>query len=172
MIWKWGKDTGTTYEAIFRKLHEKNIQYLIIGGVAVNLYGVPRATGDIDMMLAMDKENLLRFVAVAKELSLVPKAPVKPEDLADPAKLKQWRETKNMKVFSFISPDNPFITVDIMTENYLSFAEAYAKKSQLSAWGVEVSVVGLEDLMELKRLSGRDQDIADIESLKKRGEMT
>ncbi|MBN3032718.1 MAG: hypothetical protein JW873_01340 [Candidatus Saganbacteria bacterium] len=156
-----------TYETIFRKLHDRNIQYLIIGGVAVNLYGVPRATGDIDLMLAMDKENLLSFVAVAKELNLAPKAPVRPEDLADPLKLETWRQEKNMKVFSFADPDNPYITVDIMTENHIPFAEAYRRKQLLSAWGVKVAVIGREDLIKLKQIAGRDQDLADIESLKK-----
>ena len=169
MFWKWGQGEGTTYEVIFKKLREKNIQYMIIGGVAVNLYGVPRATGDIDLMLAMDKDNLLKFIEVARDVRLAPKAPVRPEELADPIKVKEWRDNKNMKVFSFIHPDNPYITVDIMTENYLPFAETYARKKLLKAWGTEVSVIGFEDLIKLKQISGRDQDLSDIEALKKYG---
>ncbi|OGC10347.1 hypothetical protein A3J90_05960 [candidate division WOR-1 bacterium RIFOXYC2_FULL_37_10] len=108
------------YEDIFSKMGEKGIKYLLIGGVAVNLHGIQRATGDIDLLLAMDKENILKFVDVTKELGLVPKVPIKAETIADAQKLKQLREEKNMQVFSFMHPDSPYICIDIMTENYIA----------------------------------------------------
>jgi predicted nucleotidyltransferase len=157
------------YEDIFKALESSRVKYLVIGGVAVNLYGVQRATGDIDLMLAMDKDNLLKFAAISKELGLVPKAPVKAEELADPAKLKAWRDEKNMRVFSFVHPDYSYIMIDIMTDNYISFEEAYKKRNILPAWGIHVSCVSLDDLIKLKEISGREQDLSDIEALRKYG---
>ena len=157
------------YEDIFKALESNQIKYLVIGGVAVNLYGVQRATGDIDLLLAMDKDNILKFVEISKKLGLVPKAPVKAEELADPAKLKARQEEKNMRVFTFIHPIHPYIMIDIMTDHYLSFEEAYKKRNILPAWGIHVSCVSLDDLIKLKEISGREQDLADINALRKYG---
>ncbi|MFH1683770.1 MAG: hypothetical protein ABIA67_02675, partial [Candidatus Margulisiibacteriota bacterium] len=141
----------------------------VIGGIAVNLYGIQRATGDIDLMLAMDEKNLLKFVAITKKLGLTPKVPVKAESFAKIENLKKWRKEKNMKVFTFIHPDNPYIIIDIMTEDYIPFDEAYKKKKTTTAWGITLSVISIEDLIKLKKISGREIDLADIESLEKFG---
>ena len=158
-----------SYEDIFHKMHHKNIKYLLIGGVAVNLYGIQRATGDLDIILAMERENILNFVEITKELGLIPKAPVKPEDLADAKKLLEWQRTKNMLVFSFIHPDNPYICIDIITENYIPFDEAYKRKKIVTAWGINISVASIDDLIKLKKIAGRSQDLSDIEALEKYG---
>jgi predicted nucleotidyltransferase len=155
------------YEDVFRKLGEKRVKYLLIGGVAVNLYGVQRATGDIDLLLYMDRENLLKFISIMKELGLEPKLPVKAEDLADPEKIKAWRKEKNLRAFSFIDLDNPYIIVDVMIDEGLPFEEVFKRRNQMEAWGIGISVVSLDDLIKLKEISGRAQDLADIEALKK-----
>ena len=48
------------YERIFRELANRNIKYLVIGGIAVNIHGYSRATGDLDIMLSLEKDNLER----------------------------------------------------------------------------------------------------------------
>jgi predicted nucleotidyltransferase len=155
------------YEDIFRKLGEKQVKYLLIGGIAVNLYGVQRATGDIDLLLYMDQDNLHKFISIMKEAGLKPKIPVKAEDLADPEKIKAWRKEKNLKAFSFIDLNNPYIIVDVMVEEGLPFDEAFKRRNQIEAWGIKLSVVSLDDLIKLKEISGRAQDLADIEALRK-----
>jgi predicted nucleotidyltransferase len=167
MTWKWKKGEHLYYEDIFRKLQEKNIRYLIIGGVAVNLHGIQRATGDVDLMLDMEKDNVLKFISIMKELGMIPKVPVNPEDLADPKKVMQWQEEKNMKVFSYTHPDNPYITVDIMTSNPINFDDSYQERKTTKAWGVNISLIGKKDLIKLKEIAGREQDLADIENLEK-----
>ena len=44
------------YEDVFRKLQEKKVQYLVVGGIAINLYGILRATADLDIMLQLKNE--------------------------------------------------------------------------------------------------------------------
>ena len=78
------------YLDLFRKLDDAGVRYLVVGGIAVNLHGVNRLTHDIDLMLALDSENLGRFVSVAKRYSFKPVVPVKVEDLADAAKVRDW----------------------------------------------------------------------------------
>jgi len=167
MIWKWKKGEELFYEDIFKKLQEKKVRYLTIGGVAVNLYNIQRTTGDVDLMLDMEKENVLKFVSVMEELGLKPKVPVNPKDLANPKKVKEWQKEKNMKVFSFIHCENPYILIDIMTSNLLKFDDSYKNRKIKKGWGINISVISKKDLIKLKRIAGRAQDLSDIEALNK-----
>lgn len=53
------------------------------GGLAVNLYGVPRMTEDIDEIVATDKDNVAKIIAAPQKLGFVPQLPVDPMALAD-----------------------------------------------------------------------------------------
>ena len=55
------------YREVLEALY-RNDRYLIVGGLAVNLYGVPRITQDIDMIISDDKENVNRLIRVMEEL--------------------------------------------------------------------------------------------------------
>ncbi|CAG4885357.1 protein of unknown function [Georgfuchsia toluolica] len=54
------------YLDLFRALDQEQVRYLLIGGLALNIHGVERATMDIDLMLAMDSDNLKSFLRVAR----------------------------------------------------------------------------------------------------------
>ena len=86
------------------------MKYLVGGGVAVNLYGIERATADIDIVLKVDDKNLAKFVKVAKELGLKPKLPLPLDDLMDGEKRKSWTTDKNMVVYSLYDASNPFFS--------------------------------------------------------------
>ena len=58
------------FVALFDVLNKNNVQYLVAGGVAVNLYGIERATSDIDLVVYLESENLGRFIDVMKGLAL------------------------------------------------------------------------------------------------------
>jgi len=47
-----------SYENVFRALTDSKVKYVIVGGVAMNLLGCPRFTNDIDVLLALDDQNL------------------------------------------------------------------------------------------------------------------
>ena len=90
------------YFDILKELFNRKIDYLIVGGLAVNLYGVPRVTQDIDIILALDKENILKLNGIFSSLGYVPRLPgVDPEELADPVIREDWTVNKNLKAFSF-----------------------------------------------------------------------
>ena len=167
MIWKYKKGEELHYEDIFRALQKKNVRYLLIGGVAINLWGIERSTKDVDLAIAMDNENVLKFIQAAKEMGFMPKVPVKLEDFADPQKRKIWQEEKNMIVFSFQHPDNPYVLIDIMINNPLDFNEMYSRKVEMDSRGVKLSVAAVDDIIKFKKIAGRAQDLSDIEALKK-----
>jgi hypothetical protein len=56
----------------FRALEAHKVRYLLVGGLALNIHGVERATMDVDLMLALDPDNTLAFVDVAKQLGMQP----------------------------------------------------------------------------------------------------
>jgi len=49
------------YLGILKKMNEKGVRYIVVGGIAVNLYGIPRMTYDIDLMLDLEDKNLKNF---------------------------------------------------------------------------------------------------------------
>ena len=50
------------YEEIFRALERHGVRYLVIGGIAVNIYGFSRVTGDLDIIVSFEKGNLKKLV--------------------------------------------------------------------------------------------------------------
>ncbi len=88
------------YLDLFRALDRENVRYVLIGGLALNIHGVERATMDVDLMLAMDAENLDAFCRAAESLGMTPVLPVSMKDFADRATLQRWISEKNMLAFA------------------------------------------------------------------------
>jgi len=151
------------YLELFDLLNRSKVKYLVVGGVALVLHGVVRFTADIDIMLDLTKENLEKFFKVMKDLGFTPKLPVKMEALADAGLRKEWAKEKNMVVFSLIKDD--YKIIDVFTENPMDFNKAYSRKQVKTAGNTAVDVVSFDDLIEIKKLSARDQDIMDIKML-------
>lgn len=155
------------YEKIFKELNRRQVRYLVVGGIAVNLYGVPRATMDLDLMVDLDRANLQKFIAALTELGFKQKLPVKIEDLLDPKKRRIWQQEKNMISFSLFHPQKPFQVVDIFVDNPIDFEVADRAKQTMGTGGPKIPVIGIDDLIILKQKAGRKQDLSDIEALRK-----
>lgn len=155
------------FKKLFSALNGESVKYLVAGGIAVNLYGIERATADIDVVLWLDKENLMRFMRAAKKLGLRPKVPAKIEDLADSAKREEWIKDKGMTVFSLFDPANPFFLLDVFVEMPFDFDEVYKKRKKIRFEDITVPVVPIEELVRMKEGSDRPQDRADVFYLKK-----
>ncbi|MBI4211871.1 MAG: hypothetical protein HY540_04455, partial [Deltaproteobacteria bacterium] len=102
------------YRHIFKTLNKFQLSYVIVGGIAVNLHGYDRLTGDIDIAISLTDVEIGKFIKAAKELSLVPRVPVRLEDFLDPVKREEWIQEKNMKVFSVYNPKNAIEHIDVM----------------------------------------------------------
>lgn len=153
------------YNEILEKLHSQKVRYLIVGGLAVNLHGVPRATQDIDLIISTDKKNILTLVKALTDLGYVPRIPVDPNDLADSDKVNDWVNNKNMKAFSFYHKSENFKVVDIVLVHPLDFNEAYSRRLAVSYRSIEVPTASIDDIITMKKASGRPQDTSDIEML-------
>ncbi|MBI5197746.1 MAG: nucleotidyl transferase AbiEii/AbiGii toxin family protein [Nitrospirae bacterium] len=152
---------------LFSTLNRKKIRYLVAGGVAVNLYGIERATGDIDLVVHLEQSNLEKLVEVMKELGFKPKVPVKLEDFVRDEKREEWIREKEMKVFSVYDPRNPYFLLDIFVEEPFDFNKVYKERKKIKAGNLTIPVVPIKRLIEMKESVGRPQDIADVYYLKK-----
>jgi predicted nucleotidyltransferase len=159
------------FREIIGELEKNEIKYLIIGGVAVNLYGHPRVTKDLDIMISFEKQNMDKFIDVMNRLNFKPRAPVDPVQLADKSMRDLWKNEKNMKVFSFYNAKNDFEIIDVMIQDYIDFDLAYEKRQSMSDGVMDVSVVDINDLIRLKEIANRPRDKDDIEVLKKLKEL-
>ena len=155
------------YEEIFRELQQKQVRYLVIGGVAVNLHGFSRSTGDLDLMLSLNEENLTKFVEIIKSLGWKPRLPVELSDFVDASKRDTWIKEKNMKVFSVYNPKKEIEHIDVMVENYIEFDKAYQNREEVLVGNLKITIMSITDLIELKKIADRGRDKIDINALKK-----
>lgn len=152
-------------ERILRALNEARARYLVVGGIAVVLHGYLRTTADLDLVLQLDRDNVLRAMAALSGLQFRPRAPVPMEAFADPSLRETWIREKGLTVFSLWSPQTPGLEVDLFAQEPFDFEQVYGRAVRVRLSDVDVTVISLEDLMSLKRRSSRPVDHADIAAL-------
>jgi len=156
-----------TYLQIFKRFNELSLDYLVVGGLAVNFHGIPRMTYDIDIMIRMSEPNIIKLVNQLQEWGYRPRVPVNPLDLARPEQRQQWLETKGMKAFSFYHDQYAIAEIDIVFYSPIPYDDLKRNAVNFDLSGVPIPTVGIEDLIRLKSAAGRKQDLADVENLKK-----
>lgn len=154
------------YLGIFKRFNEAGIRYIVVGGIAVNLYGIPRMTYDIDLLLDMDDRNIESFIQLLKEWGFKPKVPVDIAEFADGAKRNDWIKNKNMKAFNLMNPEWAIREIDVLIDTPVDFAKADRGKKVVMIQNVPVPIIGIDDLIMMKEKAGRQQDVADVRSLK------
>jgi hypothetical protein len=155
------------YLDLLGALERHHVRYLLVGGLAMNLHGVPRMTMDVDIMVALDGANLEHFIRLAGELGLSPTLPITLEELGDAAKRASWVNERHMVAFSLRGPENSAPTVDVLIGADLPFDDAYGRRLMREVAGIPVSLAAVVDMIALKEQAGRAQDLADIEHLKR-----
>lgn len=153
------------YEDIFRRLNEREVDYVVVGGVALVLHGVIRLTADLDLMVHLEEKNLTRFIETMEELGYRPKVPAPARSLLDPQMRQRFVEEKNMKVFSFYHPQEAVSLVDIFIDEPADYGTIKAHSVKIRSGSTIIPIVSIDDLITLKRISGRPQDLADIAAL-------
>ena len=153
------------YAEIFKAFNNAKIEYLIVGGVAVNLYGYNRFTGDIDILLALDKKNLEKMDKLMKKLGYTPRPPVEIHELTDTSKLKTWIKGKGLKAYTFINSRRPQMDIDILVEESLVFGKQYSKKTKIKVWDIMLPVISLQNLINMKKKTNRQKDMEDVKAL-------
>ncbi len=153
------------FEKIFKELDKEKVKYLVVGGVAVSLHGYPRFTGDLDLLLYLEKSNLEKVDRVMKKLKYFERLPISVMQLSDRKKVKKWMKEKNLKAFSFCPPQNNPLTVDIIIEESLDYTKLNKTKVIKKVGGIAIPVISFEGLVKMKKKAGRPQDIRDLQAL-------
>lgn len=155
----------TDYQSLLREFHEKGLRYLIVGGVAVNLHGYPRFTNDIDILLALDRENLKKMSDIMEKMGYQRRLPVDIQELGDEQKVQTLMNDTGMTAYSFIHAKEPQFNVDVLVGESVEFDRFTAHVMRAEVWGLEVPVVSIDDLIEMKRNSKREKDVQDVVAL-------
>ncbi len=139
------------FKEFIQLLNEKQVEYLVVGGYAVAFHGYPRYTGDIDIWVAISKENAEKVIQVLKDFGFGSLA-ISEEDF-----LKQ-----DLVIQLGYEP----IRIDILTSlTALSFAECYDFAVLANLDDLLVKFINLENLKKNKLATGRQKDLGDIENL-------
>ena len=153
-------------ETIIKALNDAKVQYLIVGGLAVNAHGFVRFTRDVDLVLGLEPANAERGLNALLQAGWQLAIPEKPAAFADAATRERWRAEKNMIVLKLWSDRHQRTPVDVFVYEPFDFAAEWARAERLEiSPGVLAPVVTLATLLAMKRTTGRHQDREDIKEL-------
>jgi hypothetical protein len=155
------------YLGIFRELNAKGVKYIVVGGMAVNLLGIPRMTYDIDLVLWLEDSNLRKFLHLMKNWGFKPKVPLDIMDFAKNEKRQDWIKNKNMKAFNLVNPSWAITEIDIVINTPINYEKAIKNVKRINLGGVSVPTISVKDLILMKAKTDRIQDAEDIKNLKK-----
>ena len=153
-------------ERVLEALNSAGVRYLVVGGVAVVLHGHLRTTADLDLVVQLERDNVLCAMRALAGLAYRPRAPVAAEAFADEKVRESWVRDEGLTVFSLWSSRAPTLEVDLFVREPFGFAAVYARALKVPLENTFAWVISLPDLIALKRQAGRPHDLEDIEALK------
>ena len=130
-----------------------------MGGYAVALHGAIRGTVDLDLVIGHSEDQFVGCERVLRAFGLEPRLPVTAKEVF--RFRKEYIEKRNLIAWSFVNPRNPIEIVDIIITHDLSSMRSVFKKFGSG----RLSVVAIDDLIRMKQISGRPQDIEDVKML-------
>lgn len=148
------------FDELLRRLAAAEVQFVVVGGLAVNAWGVVRGTKDVDVVVASEPENLKRVAEVA---------------VAAGGHVQQG-EGMLGSPFSIASALAGGQQVAVQTDlgrldviqglaGVPSYEELRSRASEAEILGVSVAICSIGDLKAMKRAAGRTRDLADLEDL-------
>jgi predicted nucleotidyltransferase len=152
-------------EEVLSALVDARVEFVVAGGVAVVLQGHARLTADLDLVVRLEPENVLRALGALSRLGYRPRAPVPAEQFADAERRRTWIRDKAMRVFSLWSDTHRATPLDLFAEEPIPFAELAAAATRLPLGPITVLVASIPHLVRMKRAAGRPQDLEDIRVL-------
>ncbi len=154
------------YEEVLREFQEQKVKYVLVGGIAFNLLGGSRSTLDMDILVEMSDSNLRKIVNILKKIGYHVKQPVDPIMIANKKTRQDWIKNKNMKAFNFYKDEKTYEEVDIIIDSPVDFKEAAKDVLEAKVSGLTLKVISFKNFIKMKKISGRDKDLKDIEELK------
>ncbi len=137
--------------SLCRELNLRGAKYVVVGGLAIIQAGLPRTTGDVDLLIATDLENEAKVYAA---LATLPDGCVSE---LDPGDVSQYLVVR-------VSDE---ILVDLMASaSGIDYAEAAAHVTVRELSGVRIPFANPELLWRMKRRANREKDRGDLQFLR------
>ena len=135
---------------VFESFQKHDVRYVVIGGIAAVLHGVPRATFDLDILIEATAENAQKVIDALLDANLGTAALITAEELV----------AHEITIFQ----DRVRIDVQTMTPG-LVFENAWENRETLDYQGQKFFIVSKSDLIASKKAAGRAVDLEDIRLL-------
>ncbi len=137
-------------QTVFKSFQQHDVRYVVIGGIASILHGVPRATFDLDILIDATPDNARRLLDALLEAGLGTAALTTANDLL----------ANEITIFK----DRARIDVQTSTPG-ITFKDAWSRKETMAYQGQEFYILNKEDLIRSKRAAGRPIDLEDVRLL-------
>ena len=137
-------------QSVFASFQKNDVRYLVIGGIAAVLYGVPRATFDLDILIEPTKENAQKLLNALIEIGF------------GTAQMTSAEEIVETEITIFT--DRVRLDVQTFTPG-IRFEDAWRRRVTMTYAGQELAVVSLADLIKSKTAAGREVDLEDVRIL-------
>ena len=135
---------------VFRSFQRHDVKYVVIGGIAAILHGVPRATFDLDILIEATLDNAQRLLDALLDAGLGTAALTSPDEVL----------AHEITVFK------DRVRVDVQTSTPgLHFADAWSRRKTVTYQGQEFYILSKEDLVRSKRAAGKPVDMEDVRLL-------
>ncbi len=135
---------------VFKSLEKRRVKYVVIGGIAAVMHGVPRATFDLDILIETSAENGVRLLEALKAAGV---------GTAEPISSKQLLQNE-------ITIFEDHVRIDVLTSAPgITFERAWKNRETMEFRGQSFNVIGRQDLIASKRASGREEDLEDARLL-------
>ena len=146
---------------VARAFDRNRVPYALVGGYAVALHGAVRGTVDVDLVIRLRESDFLRAERALMSLGLHPRLPVTASEIF--RYREEYIRNRNLTAWSFVNPALPSEIVDVILTEDL----AKMKVRRIKVRGRTVRVASIEDLIRMKRSSGRPQDLEDVGALRR-----
>ncbi len=142
---------GDDWRDFLAALDGNHVDYMVVGGVALGVHGHVRYTRDLDVWFRGTEENARRLIAALRDFGFRD-LEVAPAEFCKPrAMLVLGEEPNKIELINFADG--------------VDFDQCFANRVIVPLAGVDVAVIGLDDLRKNKKAVGRLQDLADLEQL-------
>lgn len=150
---------------ILNTLHDRHVEFVIVGGVAAALHGGSRVTFDLDVVPSLAPDSWQAAVDLLWSLGGRPRIPEPIERIRDVEQVRRWRQEKGMLALNFRTPDGS-TEVDLLVGESDAFDELRQRAVKITVDQRTFFVASIDDLIAMKQRAGRPRDLLDIAELR------
>ena len=150
--------TPLDVERIFAALRTHRVEYVVVGGIAVQVHGHVRMTNDVDLIPSPTPENLKRLAEALTELDA---------RVLNPGSESLRIDARMLPRATLWQLSTRHGDMDVLrdTPGAAPFPELHQRALVIALGDHHIPVAGRDDLIRMKRATGRPVDLADIAAL-------